>query len=73
MFLFHMFFIQQACSEALVTHGTLEGVEVDDFVTVQATVGGKRCIAKSTLEGFYSCKVKKSSAVGSRELKASPR
>lgn len=55
MLLLHMPFAQQACPEALVTHGAFERLDVDNHVAVQAAIGGERGVADITLEGLHSC------------------
>lgn len=41
MLLLHVLFTQQAGPEALVTHGALERLDVDDHVAIQAAIGGE--------------------------------
>ena len=41
--------------ETFATQGTLEGLDVDDHVTVQAAVGGEQGAARVAFERLHPC------------------
>lgn len=55
MLLLHVLFTQQAAPEALVAHGALERLGVDNHVAVKAAVGGEGSGADVALEGLHPC------------------
>ena len=46
--------IQHAVAEAVLTHVTLVGLQVDDHVAVQTAVGGEGSVTHVTLIGLHS-------------------